>query len=102
MKREIADTDVRRVILDVLKPHSPNIIELSQKLAALDGTSGVNIMLEEVDQETENIKVTIEGRSIDYDEVVKVIETMGCAVHSIDSVSVGKRLVEFVETLQDR
>ena len=102
MKREIADTDVRRVILDVLKPHSPNIIELSQKLAALDGTSGVNIMLEEVDQETENIKVTIEGRSIDYDEVVKVIETMGGAVHSIDSVSVGKRLVEFVETLQDR
>jgi hypothetical protein len=102
MKREIADTDVRRVILDVLKPHSPNIIELSQKLASLDGTSGVNIMLEEVDQETENIKVTIEGRSIDYDEVVKVIETMGGAVHSIDSVSVGKRLVEFVETLQDR
>ncbi len=102
MKREIADTDVRRVILDVLKPHSPNIIELSQKLASLDGTSGVNIMVEEVDQETENIKVTIEGRSIDYDEVVKVIETMGGAVHSIDSVSVGKRLVEFVETLQDR
>jgi len=102
MKREANDTDVRRVILDVLKPHSPNIIELSQRLTSLDGITGVNCMVEEVDQETENIKLTIEGRSIDYDGVVEVIKTMGGAVHSIDSVSVGKKVVEFVETLQDR
>ena len=102
MKREANDTDVRRVILDVLKPHSPNIIELSQRLTSLDGITGVNCMVEEVDQETENIKVTIEGRSIDYESVVEAIKKMGGAVHSIDSVSVGKKVVEFVETLQDR
>ena len=102
MKRNASDTDVRRVILDVLKPHQPNIITLSQKVATLDGILGVNCMVEEVDQETENIKLTIEGPSIDFDEIVKVIEGMGGAVHSIDSVSVGKKVVEFVETLQDR
>jgi hypothetical protein len=58
--------------------------------------------VEEVDQETENVKVTIEGPAIDFDMVQKNIETMGGAVHSIDSVSVGKKVVEFVETLQDR
>ena len=102
MKRTASDTDVRRLILDVLKPHKPNIIELSQRLTSLDGISGVNCMVEEVDQETENIKVTIEGADIDYEEVLRTIESMGGAVHSIDSVSVGKRVVDFVETLQDR
>jgi hypothetical protein len=102
MKREASDTDVRRVILDILKPHSPSIIELSKRIASLDGVSGVNCMVEEVDQETENIKVTIEGKSIEFDEVTKVVESLGGAVHSIDSVVVGKKVVEFVETLQDR
>ena len=95
-------SNVRKIVLDVLKPHKPDIVEYSERLSEIKHISGVSIFLNEVDQETENIKVTIEGRCIDYDKVVETIKEMGGAVHSIDSVSVGKKVVEFVETLQDR
>ena len=93
---------IRRLILDVLKPHDPSIIEVSHKLSVLEGVSGVNCVLDEVDQETENIKITIEGTNIQYDDVKHVIESLGAVIHSIDGVSAGNRLVDDVETPQDR
>ena len=95
-------TEIKRLVLDVLKPHHPSIVELSTRLSVLSGVSGVNLTLEEVDQETESIKITIEGNSIDYEMVQQTIAESGAVVHSVDSVSAGKRLVEEVETPQDR
>jgi hypothetical protein len=95
-------TDIRRLVLDVLKPHHPSIVELSKRLSVLEGVSGVNCTLEEVDQETESIKITIEGNAIDYDLVEATISESGAVVHSVDSVSAGKKLVEEVGTPQDR
>ncbi|RLF49379.1 MAG: hypothetical protein DRN20_02290 [Thermoplasmata archaeon] len=95
-------TGIRRLILDVLKPREPSIIEIATKLSTLPGVAGVNCMLDEVDRETESIKITIEGADINYEDVKKVLEACGAAIHSIDGVSAGKRLVEDVETLQDR
>lgn len=95
-------TGIKRLILDVLKPHEPSIIDISEKLAGLHGVAGVNCMLEEVDQETEDVKITIEGLDIEYDQVKQTLENMGAVIHSIDGVSAGKRLVEEVETPQDR
>ncbi len=89
-------------MLDVLKPHHPSIVELAKKLSSMEGISGVNCTLEEVDQETESIKITIEGTNIDYDELEQAISESGAVVHSVDSVSAGKKLVEEVETPQDR
>ena len=40
--------------------------------------------------------------NIDFDQVDSVIKDCGAVVHSIDSVSSGKKLVEEVETPQDR
>ena len=77
-------------------------MELAKRLGAIEGISGVNCTLDEVDQETESIKITIEGNSIDYDMVEQVITESGAVVHSVDSVSAGKKLVEEVETPQDR
>jgi len=68
----------------------------------MEGISGVNCTLEEVDQETESIKITIEGTNIEYDELEQAISESGAVVHSVDSVSAGKKLVEEVETPQDR
>ncbi len=87
-------TEIRRIVLDVLKPHSPSIVELSRKIAALKGVQGVNCTIEEVDQETESLRVTIEGDSVDYEKVAEVIRAAGAVIHSIDSVSAGKKLVE--------
>ncbi|HTY46162.1 MAG TPA: DUF211 domain-containing protein [Methanomassiliicoccales archaeon] len=95
-------TEIRRLVLDVLKPHHPSIVDLAKRLSAMEGISGVNCTLEEVDQETESIKITIEGTNIEYDELEQAISESGAVVHSVDSVSAGKKLVEEVETPQDR
>ncbi len=95
-------SDIKRLVLDVLKPHHPSIVELSRRLSVLNGVSGVNCTLEEVDQETESIKITIEGTTVDFSEVEQTIAETGAVIHSIDSVSAGKKLVEEVETPQDR
>ncbi len=77
-------------------------MELSQHLSVLEGVSGVNITIIEVDQDTETVKITVEGNSIVFEEVENSISEAGAVIHSVDSVSTGKRLVEEVETSQDR
>ncbi len=94
--------ELKRLILDVLKPLDPSIVEISRQLSEVDGVSGVNCMLEEVDKQTESIKITIEGPDIDFKGIEKTIEQMGAVIHSIDGVSAGKKLVDAVETPQDR
>jgi len=95
-------TEIKRLVLDVLKPHHPSIVEVSKRLSVVEGVSGVNCSVYEVDQETESIKVTLEGPSINYDQVLETIESVGAAVHSVDVVSTGSKLVEESLTPQDR
>ena len=95
-------TEIKRLVLDVLKPHAPSIIEIAKRLGKIEGVSGVNCSLDEVDQETESIKITIVGPNVNYEAVEKTIKACGAVIHSIDSVSSGKMLVEEVETPQDR
>ncbi|MHC1624420.1 MAG: DUF211 domain-containing protein [Methermicoccaceae archaeon] len=92
---------MKRLVLDVLKPHQPLVIEIAESISDLVGVEGVNLTLYEVDQETENIKVTIEGDKLDYYEIRRVINELGGVVHSIDEVVAGRRMVEEVETHQD-
>jgi len=93
--------NLRRLVLDVLKPMEPSIVELSQALADLDGVDGVNISIYEIDRRVENAKITIEGSQISYEAVVEIIDQNGGAVHSIDEVASGKVLIEDVITPQD-
>lgn len=94
-------SDIKRIVLDVLKPHNPSIIEITRKLADLKGVSGVNCTLDEVDQETESIKITMEGHSIDFEAVRDAIAGFGAVIHSVDNVVAGKKLVDEVRTPQD-
>jgi hypothetical protein len=66
------------------------------------GVSGVNLSLYEVDQQTETIKITIEGDDLDYEEIKQSIDNLGAVIHSIDEIVAGHKLVEEVETLQER
>ena len=95
-------TTIKRIILDVLKPHAPSIIEVAERLAGLEGITGVNISLEEVDAETDSIKITIEGSNINYNNVKKEISDCGAVIHSIDGVSAGMKIIDEVNTPQDR
>jgi len=92
---------VKRLVLDVLKPHNPGIIELAEELSRIPEVSGVNVSLSEVDQETDTVKIVIEGTAIDYDEVRNVLEAFDAVIHSVDNVVSGQRIVEDVETPQD-
>ncbi len=93
---------IKRIVLDVLKPHKPGLLNLAKNISSIHGIEGVNLSLYEVDQQTENVKVTIEGEDIDYEKVKKVVEDGGAVIHSIDEVIAGKEIVEEVETPQDR
>ena len=95
-------TNIKRMILDVLKPHTPSIIDLAERLGNLEGITGVNISLEEVDKDTDSVKITIEGSNVNYDLVNKTISECGAVIHSIDGVSAGMKIIEEVNTPQDR
>ena len=93
---------IRRLILDVLKPHRPNVVEVSEALSHLEGVEGVNIIINEIDQQVENAKVIVAGTSISFDSIKKKLEEFGATIHSIDEVAAGKRIVEEVTTPQDQ
>ncbi len=93
---------LRRLVLDVLKPHNPSVVELSQALSELEGVEGVNVVIYEIDQQVENAKVIIAGNRIDFETVKKKLEEMGATIHSVDEVAAGKRIIEEVKTPQDK
>ena len=92
---------IRRLILDVLKPHKPNVVEVSEALSHLEGVEGVNIIINEIDQQVENAKVIVAGIAINFEEIQEKLEEFGATIHSIDEVAAGKRIVEEVKTPQD-
>lgn len=92
---------VLRLVLDVLKPHNPSIIQLADELSELAGVEAVNISIYEMDTRVENAKITLEGNDISFDLVQKVIADIGGAVHSIDEVVAGRMIIEDAETPQD-
>jgi hypothetical protein len=92
---------IRRIVLDVLKPHKPSVVEVSEALSHLDGVEGVNIIINEIDQQVENAKVIVAGISISFESIQKKLEEFGATIHSIDEVAAGKMIVEEVTTPQD-
>ena len=93
--------NLRRLVIDVLKPLEPSIVQLVQMLADFEGVDGVNISIYEIDRRVENAKCTVEGHNVPYQEIIDLIEENGAAIHSIDEVAAGKVLIEDVITPQD-
>ena len=93
--------NLRRLVMDVLKPLDPSIVELVMLLADQEGVDGANVSIYEIDRRVENAKVTIEGHDLDFEAITQVIEENGGAIHSIDEVAAGRVLIEDVITQQD-
>ncbi|WP_254530818.1 DUF211 domain-containing protein [Natrinema gelatinilyticum] len=91
----------RRLVLDVMKPHEPDILEFAQAVADCEGVDGANVALIETDRVVQNLKLTIEGDDIDVTAVEEDIAGLGGTVHSIDEVVCGNRLVDQQDTPQD-
>ncbi len=87
---------IRRLVLDVLKPHEPRLTDLALMVTRDKHVIGVNISLKEVDQNTESITITLEGDNLDYIAIKEILEQAGAVIHSIDQVVAGRRFVEEV------
>lgn len=79
---------VKRIVLDVLKPHQPNALEFSQAIAATGPDYLVHLTVLEMDENTETLQVEIEGDAVDFDAIQSTISSMGGSLHSIDEVEV--------------
>ena len=77
---------VKRLVLDILKPHQPDALEFSRNLANSGDDYRVHLTVSEVDENTENIQVVIEGSNIDFESIQSAITDMGGSLHSIDVV----------------
>jgi hypothetical protein len=77
---------IRRIILDVLKPHQPNAVEFTMVLADLGNEYQVHLAVIEVDENTETVQLELNAPSIDFELVQAAIIDMGASLHSIDEV----------------
>jgi len=75
-----------RLVLDVLKPHKPDVVEFAQALSVLRGVTRVDVSIVEVDADTETVKLVVEGNGLAYEGVLNAVKQLGAAVHSVDQV----------------
>jgi hypothetical protein len=79
---------VKRVVLDVLKPHQPSALEFSRNIAEVGDDYRVRLTVIEVDENTETLEIEVEGSAIDFDAIQSAISSMGGSLHSVDEVEV--------------
>jgi hypothetical protein len=78
---------LKRLVLDILKPHHPNVLDFGRLLAE-QGESQVRLAVLEMDDKTETLQVIVEGPDIDFDRLQAAITEFGASLHSIDEVEV--------------
>ncbi|RLI92503.1 MAG: hypothetical protein DRO89_01960 [Candidatus Altiarchaeales archaeon] len=98
-RREIP---VKILVLDVLKPHKPNILELGKGICEEKSVENANISVYAVDEKTESIKIVLEGEDIKFDRVAELIESYGAVIHSMDKVVLGKKKVIEVPLVEEK
>ena len=85
---------IRRLVLDVLKPHDPGVTALTQGMFDALVVDGVTSTVIEIDENVRTVRVVIEGDDLDMGEVSDVITDLGASIHSIDQVACGERIVD--------
>lgn len=78
----------RRLVLDVLKPHQPNAVEFARALAEQGAGYQVRLVVAEVDEKTDTLRIEVCGAALDFERLQLAIETLGGSLHSIDEVDV--------------
>ena len=81
---------VKRLVLDVMKPVDPSIIELSKSINGLVDVQAVDITVTNVERKVEAIKLVVEGNDLNFDTVRKLLEQHGATIHNVDRVTTGK------------
>ncbi|RLG20218.1 hypothetical protein DRN67_00490 [Candidatus Micrarchaeota archaeon] len=84
---------LKMLVLDVLKPSEPSIVDMAKKLGEMDGVDGVEISVLEIDRRVETVKITLEGSSLNFEKINAALDRYGATIHSIDKVASGKKLI---------
>ncbi len=92
---------IKRLVLDVLKLHEPGLVAFTAALESIECIDAVNVTLDEVDQQTETVKIVVAGTDLNFEKIQQKLEDLHASIHSIDQVVAGKRIVESIETPQD-
>ena len=79
---------VKRLVLDVLKPHQPNALDFSQAIASVGDDYRVRLTVMEVDEKTETLQIEVVGNAVDLESIQTAITENGGSLHSIDEVEV--------------
>ena len=81
-------SSVRKLVLDVLKPHHPDAIHFAKAVAAVGAGYNVKLVVMEMDEKTETLRLEVSGTAIDFELVQQALEELGASLHSIDEVEV--------------
>jgi len=85
---------VKRLVLDVMKLRRDHPLhEFALCLGSIPHVEEARVSLVEIDQQTETVKVTLEGEDVDVDVVQQMIKDHGATIHSIDEVVVVRKNV---------
>ena len=79
---------VKKVVLDVLKPHQPNALDFSKAITAIGDDYWVRVTVLEVDEQTETLQLEVRSSAIDFELIRETVTEQGGSVHSIDEVVV--------------
>lgn len=79
---------IKRLVLDVLKPHNPNVVEFAQRIADENPGCHVQVTVSEMDEQTESLVVVVTGERIGFETLQNSLQSMGASLHSIDDVEV--------------
>jgi len=76
--------------LDVLKARQPGVDLVARNLLKINGVTKVCIKVDELDQETASLYINIEGTNLTLDEIIEILDSMNCELHSVDQVDMEK------------
>ena len=79
---------LKRVVLDVLKPHQPDALEFCRDIASLQEGYEVRLSVQEMDEDTQTLQLEISAANIDLGPIENTIKRLGASIHSIDLVEV--------------
>jgi hypothetical protein len=79
---------IKRVVLDVLKPHNPNALDFTTSIAEKVPGCRIKLTVTAMDEKTETVLVVIEGEQVPFNVITGVISSLGGSIHSIDEVEV--------------
>lgn len=90
--------NIKRLLFDVDKALArPSLLEIAKAIDSCSGVEAFNISVGDIDVETMDMDVTIEGEGLNYDEIVKGIEKTGAVVHGVEQIAAGSRIIERVK-----